>query len=388
MASRLRIGAALVGASVALTFSALPAAADVIVKPDNSAGQGGMDIYLKGHREKLDTSLIGLKVIDQETTKVKSYCVELPTPLKPGKGLREVPWDKHPNPSSKFPQNSGKILWILTNSYPQKPVKELREGLSEQEAIAATQAAIWHFSDEAELDPDRTKNDDVTKWYEYLTQNAKDEAPQPKPTLKVDPESKEGKAGEKIGPFTVTTTADQVKVKGKLPKGVTITDKDGKPLENVSAEELKAQGTGDKVSEFFVNVPKDAPAGEAKFSLEVNAELKAGRLFVQSDAGDENKTQSLVVAAPTKVAVDAEAKAKWVAAPVVTQPSTPETTTTVPTTTTTSTTKPAPAPGGSGNDDDLASTGASIAWPLGIGVALLAAGGAALFFLRRKKSSV
>src|SRR5688500_5440172 len=105
MASRLRIGAALLGASVALTLSALPATAEVVVKPDNSAGQKGLDIYLQGKRDKLDTSLIGLKVIDREEIKVQAYCVELPTPLKDSLGLKEVPWDQHPNTDSLFRKN-------------------------------------------------------------------------------------------------------------------------------------------------------------------------------------------------------------------------------------------------------------------------------------------
>lgn len=396
MASRLRIGAALLGASVALTLSALPATAEVVVKPDNNASQDGLDVFLKGHKDALDTSLIGLKVIDGDAVKVQAYCVELPTPLKNTLGLKEVPWDQHPNTDSLFRKNPDrnreKVNWILHHSYPEKKPKEIISGLDldQKEAIAGTQAAVWHFSDGATLDPDRTKNDDVVKLYEYLT--GKDNVgldEQPKPTLKVDPTFKEGKAGEKIGPFTVTTTADQVKVKGKLPKGVTITDKDGKPLEQVSDAELKAAALGDKVTEFFVNVPQDAAAGEAKFALEVNATLEKGRLFVQSEPGNDKKTQSLIVAAPSKVTVDADASAKWVAAPVVTQPSTPSSTpSTTPTTpTTTTTTKPAPAPGGGGNDDDLASTGASIFIPLGIGVGLLGAGAGALFFLRRKKAS-
>ena len=62
--------------------------------------------------------------------------------------------------------------------------------------------------------------------------------------------------------------------------------------------------------------------------------------------------------------------------------STPETTT--PTTTTTTTTPANPAPGGS--TDDLASTGASILWPLVGGLALVGAGIGALFVVRRKKA--
>ena len=51
---------------------------------------------------------------------------------------------------------------------------------------------------------------------------------------------------------------------------------------------------------------------------------------------------------------------------------------------TTTTTTAAPAPGG--GSDDLASTGASILWPLVGGLVLVGAGAGALFFVRRKKA--
>ncbi|OKL55171.1 hypothetical protein BSZ39_00250 [Bowdeniella nasicola] len=47
-----------------------------------------------------------------------------------------------------------KVHWIINNSYPQVPVAHVAKaapdlaGLTEREAITATQAAIWHFTDD------------------------------------------------------------------------------------------------------------------------------------------------------------------------------------------------------------------------------------------------
>ncbi|MFD4673013.1 thioester domain-containing protein [Lentzea sp. NPDC058450] len=408
MASRFRIGTALLGATAALAFSALPANAEVVIIPDRGDQPKGEHVALKrgvgnlpDHGENyLDTSVIKLRIKDQDETKVYAYCVELPTPLKDGDHLREATWGTHPNKDSKFPQNAGKVLWILTNSFPALSMDDVKKKwgsqFSKEETIAATQTAIWHFTDGAELDTNDGRNkQDVKDLYAKLVEQAeKNEIKdQPKPTLEIEPVSQTGKTGEKIGPFTVTTTASEVKLTADLPEGVTITDEAGNPLQvKKKGDQLAVQGTGDKISKFFVNVPADAKDGEAKFKLSAEATLQAGRLFVAKDkasTGDDGKAQSLVVAQPTKAKVEKEAKADWKAGVV---PPTTTTTTATTTTTTTETTPPSttsstpanPAPGG--GEDDLASTGASILWPLLGGLVLVGAGVGALFVVRRKKA--
>jgi TQXA domain-containing protein/LPXTG-motif cell wall-anchored protein len=346
---------------------------------------------------KQDTSVIKLRIEDDEKrSNVLTYCVELPTPLEDGDTLKEAPWGTHPNPKSKFPQNAGKVLWILQNSYPGKPMSDVKKAFGDQfdkeETIAATQAAIWHFSDEAQLDPDKN-SDDVMKLYERLIKDAvtNEIKEQPKPTLEIDPASKSGKSGEKIGPFKVTTTASEVKLTGNLPQGVTITDAKGNPLavQQKGAEKLAVQSAGEKVTEFFVNVPANAPTGSATFQLSAEAELAIGRLFVAHNKKHEDKAQSLVVAQPQKAKVEKEAKADWTLVVKPSEPSTPPSSST-PSSTPSSpapTTTTAVPPAAGGGDDDLAQTGASILWPLLGGLVLVGAGVGALFVVRRKKAT-
>ncbi|WP_330271603.1 thioester domain-containing protein [Lentzea sp. NBC_00516] len=404
MASRFRIGTALLGATAALAFSALPAHAEVKITPDRGGSEQGHNVYLKPGKageepQKQDTSIIKLRIDDEkDRTNVFAYCVELPTPLVDGDVLKEVPWDKHPNPNTKFKENSGKVLWILKRSYPSQSVKNVKDAfkidkLDKEDIIAATQAAIWHFSDGAELADTKQNDAEMVALYKRFVADATPEA-EPKPTLVIDPESQSGKPGQKIGPFKVTTTASEVKLTANLPEGVTIVDADGKPLAvQKKDDKLAVQGTGDKVTEFFVNVPEGTKDGQAEFKLSAEATLSEGRLFVAKDkasAGKDGVAQSLVVAQPQKVKVEKDAKADWKAGAV---PPTTTTTTATTTTTTTSpeTTTPAtsstpanPAPGG--GEDDLASTGASILWPLLGGLVLVGAGVGALFVVRRKKA--
>jgi TQXA domain-containing protein/LPXTG-motif cell wall-anchored protein len=415
MASRMnaaRIGAALLGASVALMATAMPASADTKANLNKAGDEFGLHVNLKNGGIAY-TGLIGLGIEDKDGEEVvaRTYCVELPQPVAGDAGMVEVPWDQHPRPESGFHQNRDKVNWILAHSYPLLKIDALRdavdiEDLSQKEAIAGTQAAIWHYSDNAELDLSKPlrgdedgDGDDVVKLYEYLTSAANVGLGEATPSLEVKPLSQEGAAGDLIGPFTITTTAGEISIAGEMPVGVLLTDAAGEPLKAVEGGKFTVADTSAKTVDVFVKVPADATAGEATFSVHADSRVDAGRLFIRSD--ESKKTQSLIVASPVDVELDVAAAAKWKAAQVEVPPSTttPVTTTPAPETSTTtsapssspvvpSTTTQAPAAGGGSNDDDeLASTGASIFLPLTIGVLLLGAGAAALVLVRRRKAS-
>ncbi|MFD0203692.1 MULTISPECIES: thioester domain-containing protein [Saccharothrix] len=412
-----RFGAAILGAGLVL-MTALPASAadKPKVEPYDGADEPGMGIYLERDGELLDgnarengkqafnASLIGLKLHEGgEDHTAQAYCVELPTPLEDGKPLEEVPWGEHPNPDTKFKENAAKVNWVLQNSYPAVGAEDAFKlyGLDPKNAekkrsilIAAAQAAVWHFSDGVDLrkDDSTTETEDVYggtvdelvhKAYEYLTTKAVDLA-EPKPTLSIEPGELEGEAGEKIGPFVVSTTATEAILTAELPAGVTIVDADGNPLP-VADEDSRSAAATTNVAEVWVKVDSGVEPGEVEFTVSASAKLRSGRLFVSSDRNQ--KTQSLIIAKSETFPVSAKAKAKWVEATVVTT-TTEATTTTVPTTTTTeapTTTTTTAVAGGGG--DDLADTGASIFVPLLIGLGLLGAGAGALLFVRRKRTA-
>ncbi|GAA3890848.1 thioester domain-containing protein [Saccharothrix violaceirubra] len=408
MAHRLtlkRVGAAVLGASLVLMSGALPALADPVkIVPHPPANEQGMGVHLVGKKDAVNTELIGVKVTsDGKSQTLKTYCVELPTPLEDTTPLHEVPWDQHPNPDTKFKQNAAKVNWVLTHGYPRLTVDEARTkfglpDLKSSSLIAATQAAVWHYSDGAELTkPDATAEPadvdaHVVKVYDYLTGDDNTGEAEPKPTLDIKPdETVHGKAGERIGPFTVTTTAKQIVLKADLPAGVKLVDKDGKELPYVKAGDAaaKAAPADVTVTDVYIQVEAGTKAGEAEFTVEATATLSQGRLFVSEDRN--KKTQSLIVVTPVDVDVRDTAKADWTE--VVTTTTTAPSTTPAPTTTQAPSTTPAPtttttqAPTTGGQDDDLASTGASIFVPLLIGLGLLGAGAAALIIVRRRKSA-
>ncbi|HEV7651950.1 MAG TPA: thioester domain-containing protein [Actinophytocola sp.] len=370
-----RAGAGVTGAAVLLMMAAaVPATADPVTGTVDDGAQGLNVNVGNGFKSNLSTSLIGLTL--DSGKKLGVYCVQIDQGIDRAHPLVEKDWTDYPDAESPFNANRDKINFILHNGFPEKNTgvltKELTDAgtnlndgsLSVQEAIAGTQAAIWHFSDATDLDRnepvpgDARSGQDVLALFDLLTGPGNvGLGDEPDASLKIDPESKQGQAGERIGPFTVTTTGAIDKFATSLPYGVRITDVDGRALK---ANQIK------NASQLFFDVPEDTADGGANFRLTALATVDTGRLFVGQNYDENHKTQTLIVASGERTEVTAKATAEWIAQGQENAP---------------------PVPQGRNEDDNggLASTGASIALPLGIGAGLLVLGGGALLFLRRRR---
>lgn len=392
-----RFGAVVAGVSIAALLGGVPAAADEAQgNIDTTHGTAGYTVNLGDGKDR-STELFELDLDGGNS--LRSYCVEIDVSIDPKRSLRERPWDEFPNPHSPFHENRNEINWVLHHGYPANGLDalagvltdqgaELHDGLDEKEAIAATQAAVWHYSDDEDLDrddpakgkgADANADADVLALYDYLTGEANvGIGEQPDPALELTPEEIAGNAGEKLGPFTVSTTGDITGLSSELPEGVTLTDSEGNELEGGDI----ADGT-----EIYVDVPADAQDGEGSFELEASAHLDTGRLFVSEGYG-KKPAQSLIVAASQRTKLTAGAGVQWQAAP---QPTTPPETTTTEAPSTTSQVAAPPTSDASvspqASEDSLAQTGFSALTPILIGVGLVGAGVAALLLQRRRKNA-
>ncbi|GAB3429607.1 thioester domain-containing protein [Actinophytocola sediminis] len=374
-----RAGAAVAGtfttAAVALVVAAAPAAADAATgQVDHGSDLAGFTVDVGDDVfGALATSLIGLRLGDG--TVLGTYCVEIQTEIDDRQELVERPWEEYPAVDSPFTANQAKINWVLHNGFPVLAPDALTEALTgagadladtidEQEAVTATQAAVWHFSDGTDLDRDdplpgeessAEAAADVLALYDFLTGEANvGIAEEPTAALAIDPDSLVGGAGELIGPFTVSTTAEVATLTAKLPDGVIVADADGNEL-------------GDQVrngTEVFLAVPADAAAGEATIEVAAKAVVDTGRLFVGADYY-EAPTQSLIVAKAEETEVTATAKGSWNGGADA-------------------------APAAQGKNDDsalanLAETGASILAPVLLGAVLIGAGIVSVLFVRNRR---
>lgn len=180
---------------------------------------------------------------------LQTYCIDLHNPTQRDAQYQEASWS---GTSLNGNKDAGKIRWILQHSYPQ--VNDLAalsdmagaHGLTEQDAAAGTQVAIWRYSDGADVD---AVDPQAEKLADYLQKNARNMA-EPKASLTLDPPAVSGHAGERLGPITVHTDADSVTVTppaDAAASGVKVVGKDGKAITSAT-----------NGSRLYFDVPKDA----------------------------------------------------------------------------------------------------------------------------------
>ncbi|MFE4817587.1 Cys-Gln thioester bond-forming surface protein [Streptomyces sp. NPDC056704] len=228
---------------------------------------------------------------------LQTYCIDLHNPTQRDAQYQETSWS---GTSLNGNKDAGKIRWILQHSYPQ--VNDLAAladmagayGLTEQDAAAGTQVAIWRYSDGADVD---ALDPRAEKLADYLQKNARNVA-EPKASLTLDPPAVSGHAGELLGPITVHTDADSVTVTppaDAAASGVKVVGKDGKAITSA------ADG-----SRLYFDVPKDATDGSAALTVQASTTVPVGRAFA---SGTRSQTQ--ILAGSSESTVSATATANW-----------------------------------------------------------------------------
>ncbi|MGA5569707.1 Cys-Gln thioester bond-forming surface protein [Streptomyces pseudogriseolus] len=231
---------------------------------------------------------------------LQTYCVDIHTPTQQDAKYHETSWSGTSLGTNK---DSGRILWILEHSYPQvNDLAALAEEagvhgqLTEQDAAAGTQVAIWRHSDGVDveaLDPQAEQLAD------YLAKKARDVA-EPEASLTLDPPVVAGRPGERLGPVTVRTDARSVTVSppaDAATSGVRIVDAKGEPVTTA--------GNGGKL---YVEVPEDAEAGSAQLTVQAATSVPVGRAFVS-----ESRSQTQILAGSSESTVSATAVVGWAA---------------------------------------------------------------------------
>ena len=374
-------------------FLALGLAAPAAAEPGDdhvraqyvSAHQSGGAVQMDGRT--IGTTLFNLQVENGGT--LITYCIDIETGIRLNAWYNEDDWANYPGKGA-FAE-PGKVLWILQNSYPTLSSNELQSAIgtnariSDQDALAGTQAAIWHFSNGATLD-DRNRPA-VKEVYDYLVENAQ-ELEQTPASLSVTPDSATGTAGETIGEFQISTSASDIPVDLSAPEGVELVDL-------ATGEAVTSVNDGDKVG-FAVS--EDAEAGEASFKLETSSTIQKGRLFKGEHA--TKATQTLITAEDSEVSVKAGAHVEWSAAdqpapepsPEPEEPEEIDEPDPKPNPEETPEEEPTPeddkpAPGKEDDEPKLPVTGGALAGLVAAGIAALGAGGGALYLSRKRKAA-
>ncbi|MEU3523483.1 TQXA domain-containing protein [Streptomyces sp. NPDC038707] len=238
---------------------------------------------------------------------LQTYGVDLHNPAQRDARYEETPWSGTSLGTNK---NAGRIRWILRHSYPQ--VNDLAalarkagtHGLTEQDAAAGTQVAIWRYSDGADVN---AVDPQAEKLADYLEKSARG-AGEPRASLTLDPPAVSGRPGHRLGPVTVHTTANAVTVSppaDAATSGVRIVDKKGKAITSAK-----------NGSRLYFDIPED-PAGDsadafgsgastAELTVQASTTVPVGRAFAS-----ESRSQTQILAGSSESTVSATATAGW-----------------------------------------------------------------------------
>ncbi|GAA3750643.1 TQXA domain-containing protein [Spinactinospora alkalitolerans] len=399
------IGATSTAALLAFGMTAAPAMADDETYDGGAEGSytGNVeDGYQLGFRGGgfIGTSLFELTLKDGST--LPAYCIDFETDIVPEADYAEGDWSEYPGEGEFADSEPGKVLWILQNAYPTLSADELGaaarvEDLDAHEALSATQAAIWHYSNgvrfngqvkeydeekEKYVNADPQTMRDIDEAYKHLVKKATEVESNPA-SLTISPQEASGEAGENIGEFAVETSVDSVPLALDGPDGVKLVDAEGNEISEV--------GNG---GTFSVQVPGDAAAGEATVSGSVTATVQLGRLF--KGVHPEKPTQTLITAGEGETEASAQARATWTEGVPEESPSpspspsdTPSPSpsdTPAPTPSETPDDKPTPPADKPEDEGGLPVTGAALGGLVAAAVVAIGGGGAAMYLSRKRKS--
>ncbi len=291
---------------------------DILIKKGAKTGSG-------------DTWLFAIHTEGQNSA-IRGYCTEINVDARDDARTYEIKnWEDFPgtNQFATKPEVRPKVAWIVANSFPENDLEEVVamvgadiKGLTKKEAITATQAAIWYFTDGWDLTGLREANngpviDDSTpeamrvkKLYDYLVDEKNNVGSEEAdgPTLSATGPDKPGKPGELVGPIHIKSNV----------KTAEVVDPDTLPYPLVTADgtkvDPKAIPTG---VDLFLKVPAGAPDGMAELKVEVTGGAYTGKILVDPTEDDPKtreveRSQTIMISGSLKqTTLDAKVKVSW-----------------------------------------------------------------------------
>jgi len=217
------------------------------------------------------------------------------------------------------PTVQGKVLWVLAHSYPALSLAAFGDaagapGISQNDAIEATQYAIWRYT---ELDYDAPwywTDQDSENAYWYLIDGAGASSgmtpAQLAPTVSVTAPDGALTAGSFIGPFVVHT--DQPTATVAVEPNVAVVDAHGQSLDTSAVTDGE---------QLYLDLSHTGAGGTATVTASVLGSSATGKvLSVPTEAGSTptaaDHAQSLILVAPSTATTSAQATVQWNAAAV------------------------------------------------------------------------
>jgi TQXA domain-containing protein/LPXTG-motif cell wall-anchored protein len=228
------------------------------------------------------------------------------------------------------PDVQGLLLWVLAHSYPAVSLGDFGAaagvpGIAENDAIEATQYAIWRYTD---LTFDaawawETPDSEAAYWYLVNGANASGGMTPSdfETTVSITGPATPQVAGTLVGPFTVTTNQPIVSVAG----GFGITDAAGAAIDTAAV--VSGQ-------EIYLDLRGTTAAGNATVTVSAAGSSATGKVISVPTVGGEltadDHDQTLILVTASTTSTTAAVAASWAsvaaaAAPAATAPELPAT---------------------------------------------------------------
>lgn len=285
-----RYAALLSSVALAGLLASTPAAGtDEFSRVDRDPVQGAALVLADGR--EVGTSLFSLRVADRDSVRAYAAAAD-ELEVHPRAAYVESAWSDSPQwtetPGETAPAD--RANWIVSHSYPAVDLPPLTTDtglalLDEQQAIAGTQAALWHVLEGVE--PDRAANGAaVVALYDHLVEGSTAATGNTlSRSLEVSPSQMEAVAPEEpLGPLTVRSS-------GVGAVGVSVRGAPASWLVNGDGDQVTQAHDGEEV---FLDVDPSVPAGVVTLHVRgQDVPLPEGRLFTGRDGV---RTQPLVTA--------------------------------------------------------------------------------------------
>jgi TQXA domain-containing protein/LPXTG-motif cell wall-anchored protein len=221
------------------------------------------------------------------------------------------------------PTVPGKVLWVLAHSYPAVSLEALGAAagvpaISRNDAIEATQYAIWRYTDLTFDAPWAWETPESEAAYWYLV-NGANASPGLTPedldvTAAVTSPGAAQAAGTLVGPFVVST--NQASVAVTVTPAVPVTDANG------TAVDVNAVTDG---QELYLDLRGTTAAGSATVRATAAGAGSTGMVVSVPNAPGgtptaENHAQSIILVAPAGSQTTGEAAVQWAAQPGAAEP--------------------------------------------------------------------
>ncbi|MFD4992210.1 VaFE repeat-containing surface-anchored protein [Cellulosimicrobium cellulans] len=283
-------------------------------------------VYVGGREGYGGTGLFPIRSDGSPTGEIDywAYCLEHDVPARTGLVGEVGDLDGYLGQNYfTDPDVQGKVLWVLAHSYPALSLEEFGAaagvpGISRNDAIEATQYAIWRYTD---LTWDaawnfETPDSETAYWYLVEGANANPglspEELEVTATITAPPAPQS--AGSLVGPFVVDTNQPTVTV--SVEPTLAVTDGSG------GAVDLSAVVDG---QELYLDLRDSTTAGEAVVQVSAAGSSSTGRIVSvptatggAPTAGDH--AQTIVLVAPSTTRTTALASVSWSAQPTDADP--------------------------------------------------------------------